>query len=580
MPPPDEANSVEFQYSDLRLDSKIDHRDLVELIHTKVTGDMGLSQSCVWGVHFLPNENWPQRVKIYCNDSNTRDTFLQRGLNILGGHIKLFEPGQGVKKVEIKNVPGDMPSYLITDVLDNFGTIVQFRQEKYKLRSGKQLDWTTGHRLAWMRDIESLPPVIKVFFNNKEIMLNVWHYGQTDKFCRHCKDIVAKDHVCPNAPVKKCFDCGSPGHLKPDCPVGKSCFKCGEKGHISSECSNTSGKKSERKLTLGSFINNGATGNSADLKPRTEPTEKRKSPEAPNLGSEDDFPKMSKGEVTRINGKKGRVDPEMTSEKENETVSSAKESSKAKVSGGKKTKARRKRARQRTGYISPLITNYLKVYDENEIGSCYETETGSCYETDEEYTAEESQDEEAVEKDTQESTAVEPEVKVVVTDTENKATPVERNEAEVDTNDASEDVIPTEGAEDMEVDGMAKSQMKVVAFGGSNCTHLDDYLKGDDEIAIKPRLLYEGGLKVAGVTQKIDEVGDEDAKKEVQYIALHVGSANFPYSEHEDQELMVGQYLSQLYELDRNFPLAEIVVCSIPLRIQHYPSSVQKQINS
>ena len=85
MPPPDESNSVEFQYSDLRLDSKVDHRDLVEMIHTKVTEEMNLQESCVLGVHFLPNENWPQRVKIYCKDAIARDTFLQRGLNLYGG---------------------------------------------------------------------------------------------------------------------------------------------------------------------------------------------------------------------------------------------------------------------------------------------------------------------------------------------------------------------------------------------------------------------------------------------------------------------------------------------------------------
>ena len=82
---------------------------------------MGLLEASILGVHFLPTENWPQRVKIFCHDSETKDTLKQRGLDLFGGHVKVFEPGQGVKKVEIKNVPGHMPSHLIKDVLEGFG---------------------------------------------------------------------------------------------------------------------------------------------------------------------------------------------------------------------------------------------------------------------------------------------------------------------------------------------------------------------------------------------------------------------------------------------------------------------------
>ena len=592
-----ESNSVEFQYSDLRLDSKLDARDLVESIHVQVTNDLGLHESCISGVHFLPNENWPQRVKIYCTDTDSKETLLQKGLNLYGGHVKLFEPGQGVKKVEIKNVPGHMPSYLIREVLENFGNIIQFRQEKYKLRSGRQLDWTTGHRIAWMREVESLPPIIKVRFNDKEIMLNVWHYGQTDKYCRHCKDIVAKDHTCPNAPVKKCFDCGSLNHFKSECPVGKTCFTCGGKDHISSLCP-YGNKKSTDKQTLGNFFKAGgkenlnklnpssrsetftvgATGNSSDLnpKPRSETKEsKGKSPDVPNIESDEEFPAM--GKVTHIVGKvRETARPDKSTEKDQEKVSSAKEGTQ--VGGRKKTKLQRKRGRQRTGYISPLITNYMKVYDE--------TELGSCYDTDEEHFG--SGAEESQEEHTQDNTPGKPEVTVKVIDP-NGAELVNdgSNTEEVDNKvvgnieeDSKEEYRTREETEDMEVDDTRKNIVNVVAFGGSNCGHLEEFLKGDDEISIRPRVLHEGGLKVAGVTQKIDEIGDDEAKRDLKYIAMHVGSANFPYNENEDQELMVGQYLAQLYELDTRCPKAEIVVCSIPLRMEHYPSTVQKQINS
>ena len=119
----------------------------------------------------------------------------------------------------------------------------------------------------------------------------------------------------------------------------------------------------------------------------------------------------------------------------------------------------------------------------------------------------------------------------------------------------------------------------LLLWGDLNCEHLEHFLKGDEEINLRPRVLYEGGLKVTGVTQKVDEIGDDAKQKEVEIIAMHVGSSNFPYEEHEDQEMMLGQYLQQLSEIDRKCPNAEIIVCSIPRRIEHYKSTVQKSIN-
>ena len=602
--PPDEENSLEFQYSDLRFDRKVEPRDLVEKIHSHVTIDIGLHEDRVIGVHFLPTENWPQRVKIYCKDSESKDTLKQRGLDLYGGHIKLFEPGHGVKKVEIKNVPGHMPSHLIKEILGEFGHIVQFRHEKYRLRSGRQIEWTTGNRIAWMREVENMPPIIKVQWNSKEVVLNVWHYGQTDKFCRHCKDIVSKDHQCHNAPQKKCFECGSPSHLKGDCP-GLSCFKCGEKGHIAPSCPNGIVKESfvnkfsgKVKPGFNSAFHSGATGNSKDINPppQTAGTDKNGKEQQVNIDSEEEFPGLKHTEVSRKakgNEEKGEL---------KEEVSNGNSGKLKKTSPGKKTRRRRKRTRVRTGYVPSLITDFLKANspkstDETDFASCVETDEENTDEVDEQETPEVHEQDEpelVTEGEAKEESGNGAGVDITITppEDENTETVTVQQKEEKDTQNTEElkDNITVKQGEqrsmeteeelkNMDVDDIAQNGVEMVMFGGSNCEDLEKYLTGDDGIKIKPRVLFEGGLRIDKITDKLDEVGDETKKKEIKLVGVHVGSADFPYDGLEDQELKLGQYLGQLMEIDRACPGVSIVICSIPLRIQHYPSQLQKTIN-
>ena len=628
MPPPDEANSLEFQYSDLRLDSKVETKDIVEKIHDQVTTEMGLVTDQITGVHFLPNDFWPQRVKIYCADSDTRDTLKQRGLDLYGGHINLFEPGQGVKKIEIKNVPGDMPSHLIKSVLEQYGRICQWRHEKYKFRSGRQIEWTTGHRIAWMREVDNLPPIITVNWKGKDISLNVWHYGQTEKYCRHCKDIVPKDHKCSNVPQKRCFGCGSLDHMRGECPVGNVCHNCGEKDHIASICTNKripkenftnpsnvqksqvsnenftnpiNVQKSQVSFVKGklptippgkiglisqsvkaSLFSEGATGNSGDLSPKLlskTTTGKNKSKMA-DINSDVDYPGLeasqTKGEAAKLGGKgENKVSSDKTGDWS---------------PGGKRAKRMKMRARKRYGSVS-LITDFLKKSKEDSLRTDCATDPESQYETETDEEGETSDNEkeevlssigkkaEETTSQTKNSNSNESEASKEKEKKEDfvlKVTNPEGEEGEeviqvsMEEKESDEDdsLLLSEGERSMDVDKTADDEKtKLTLFGGSNCENMESYLTGDEEIQIKPTVLYEGGLKFTGTSKKISELDGEHAKEHDDFIGIHVGSADFPYQSLEDQELKHGQYLRQLNDIKKAWPDKDIIICSIPPRV-------------
>ena len=200
MPLPDGDLLLEFQYADLRLNNKIEFHDLVENINLHIRNDTPLQEHDILGVHPIPNKNWTQRVHIYCKDDEAKETLIQRGLDIFGKHVDLMEPGKGIHKVEIQNAPGHMPDFVVKTELEKYGPITQFKHDTHRFTSGRRTTWTNGKRIAWMKGVNSLPPVIKVIWKQKSYDLKIWYYGQIDKFCRFCREIVPKDHDCEFAP--------------------------------------------------------------------------------------------------------------------------------------------------------------------------------------------------------------------------------------------------------------------------------------------------------------------------------------------------------------------------------------------
>ena len=506
MPPPDGDLLLEFQYSDLRLNSKVEFHDLVESINLYIRNETPLNEDDILGVHPIPNRNWTQKVHIYCKDIETKESLMQRGLDIHEKHVDLDEPGRGIHKVEIQNAPGHMPDFLIKAELDSYGQISQFKHDTHRFKSGRKTNWTNGKRIAWMKGVKDLPPVIKVEWKSKSYDLKVWYYGQTDRFCRFCRDIVPKDHACELAPIKRCRHCSSDKHLQNECPLNKLCFRCDEVGHDAPECTKE--------------ITKNTTGNSVDSKADTDRRD------------------VPKGEVVSKNDENTYV----------------KDEGARMYQGRKKTRKQRKRAKK-------VRQNSAKTEGErtdDDAGSSSEGEdTDSESSADDEVTSAKSK--------------VDAEKKPTINITSASPVSVSDNSIELQSDGEVSELSA------MEVDDSQEEALDLLLVGGSNCEGLEQYLTGNKDTKVNPKVIFEGGLKIARTTYKIAEHGDEEKRKKVPYVVCNVGATDFPLEEGEDEDMKIKRYMDEMVTIDTLCPKADIFISSVLPR--KGDTSVRKLIN-
>ena len=149
----------------------------------------------------------------------------------------LLEAGKGTRKITIENAPLDMEIYFIIDELTKYGTVTEIRNEHLCLGNTKTW-WLFGPRHAYSRDMEPIPPTLKLKYNDSKVKVTIRNYGQTQIECRRCHAHVPRDnHLCEKKPEKKCYNCCSTDNLKHQCSDLPSCYTCSGSGHMARECS-------------------------------------------------------------------------------------------------------------------------------------------------------------------------------------------------------------------------------------------------------------------------------------------------------------------------------------------------------
>ena len=189
--------------------------------------------------------NPPRLVEVMCETRDAKEELKLRGITIGESQIFFDEPGYGAVRITVHNAPLDMPSSMLTDYLTRYGTLNDFKHQKYfhNTASGqrKRTDWRTGIRSAMIKlhnPRNPVPPSVKIKSNdNQTHEIVFYHDGQDQMLCRFCHVHVPKDsHECERAPQKKCFNCDSKDHFRKDCPFGIICKRCRQPGHMARDC--------------------------------------------------------------------------------------------------------------------------------------------------------------------------------------------------------------------------------------------------------------------------------------------------------------------------------------------------------
>ena len=553
--------SLEFQYADLDLDEKLPADELVTAIHYNIVDEMQIDTYKIVGVHLMPVRR-PVRVMIYCTDRETKDSLKIRGLNIFGSHIKFDEPGQGFKRIEVQNAPGYLPLPFIKAELAKYGKVVQLRDATHKLKTGQKTQWTTGTKIAFMRGVKALPPVVTVTWAGKPYKLNIWYYGQDDMECRFCKEIVKKGHQCDLAPPKRCFSCGQWGHMKGECTTGQSCFICGEKDHISPDCPNSSRNKKQPEKVYPIFDKSKQKSTPAISQTPVLPKDVKKHQRpVPKFDIHDtsSFPSMSTGAT-------GHQSKTASAERRTRTSTSDTD---VKEGGHKPTRKQRKSRRVRKGYATGGEPETDESGEEDDYTSDSDgissDEEGSQVSSDILITVTKPSPKSG-EESNEESTSQEIINREEKSDTEAKMEEIKTAEESGEESENEEE--PMDVAEDKPY------CVEVVAVGGSNCKKLHTNLAGDAEMQIKPTVLCEPGLMIEGMSGLVSQLSPEEGSK-VKLVVVHVGTCNFPIQNVLGLEFMYFVYEKQLKNVRALCPNAHIIISSIIPRSGDTPAVLE-----
>ena len=233
---------VEFQLSVVEKKySKQEMQDLLyEILPTIV------SEDDILGVQLMP-WYYPKRVEIQCANKAAVETLILNGLTIDSQHVELEEQGYGALRVTIQDVPMNVPNTRIQEWLAQYGEVIYLHDEMYTNRKkGKRTNWKVGARVAKLKLFSfdrTVPPRAFLSHKNRRFNISVHHIGQTDAYCRTCRDVAPKEHECSGdkgthgkGRQRRCYECNSTDHVKRDCPKGKTCHTCKEIGHLSNNC--------------------------------------------------------------------------------------------------------------------------------------------------------------------------------------------------------------------------------------------------------------------------------------------------------------------------------------------------------
>ena len=276
---------TEFQLS--VLDKRFEKKELRDLIHDQLT--LIVDKKDILGIQLHPDA-YPTKAIIQCNDKKTVEELIFKGIDIEDTHIDLSEPGYGALKVFVHNAPLDFPNASIKEWLERFGELSNFRDELYTNSAGEKTFWKTGTRsgLVRLHDLEiTVPPRDILIYGTRKAEISVYHFGQTERYCRFCKRNVLKSHECDKVIKRTCHKCNQEGHLKANCPRNRWCTKCKTHGHIARNCltADNFALSADQQVSNEERVNKQSTGTTTVVSGMKRQIGELKSPDAGQQGN-------------------------------------------------------------------------------------------------------------------------------------------------------------------------------------------------------------------------------------------------------------------------------------------------------
>lgn len=141
--------------------------------------------------------------------------------------------------VTIRDAPWELPDKLITDRLEQYGTVISHRRAyNQSLLPEKVHDGRRVLRMVLRCDIPS-------FIKFGPFLVRVYYPGQP-KVCWKCS---SAGHIGRDCPSQYCFNCDKSGHLASDCDEHIKCSLCKAEDHLAVDCPGNWGRRSYGERT-------------------------------------------------------------------------------------------------------------------------------------------------------------------------------------------------------------------------------------------------------------------------------------------------------------------------------------------
>ena len=176
-----------------------------------------VAEEDVQGVQIYPAK-WPRKVLITVKDRETKEALLISGIDILGHHIELKDENEEFTKVTIKDLMVDFPDDKLTEILSEYGKVIDVDKEMIYV-DGRKTSWTTGTRFVSMCPIYyTIPQRLSTEYGSKQISMSVWYRRpiQENVNCKKC----GGTHLDNNCEFDKrvCFICKG-DHKRHECQL-------------------------------------------------------------------------------------------------------------------------------------------------------------------------------------------------------------------------------------------------------------------------------------------------------------------------------------------------------------------------